>query len=105
MTRGYASGGFAVRVGSRGAGFSRFLWLAGGEGESHWQPPDPAPYCVATYRTTLETSPWKHLFGKRPDGIMRSGLRRRTRLPCQNTHMLLVLSFGSRLVRQTGSGR
>ena len=46
MTRGYASGGFAVRVGSRGAGFSRFLWLAGGEGESHWQPPDPVPYCV-----------------------------------------------------------
>ena len=74
MTRGYASGGFAVRVGSRGAGFSRFLWLAGGEGESHWQPPDPAPYCVTTCRTTLETSPWKHLFGKRPDSIMRSGL-------------------------------
>jgi hypothetical protein len=48
MTRGYSSGGFAVRVGSRGAGFSRFLWLAGGEGESHWQPPDPVPYCTKT---------------------------------------------------------
>jgi hypothetical protein len=27
---------------SRGAGFSRFPWLVGGEGESHWQPSDPA---------------------------------------------------------------
>ena len=26
----------------RGAGFSRFPWLAGSEGESHWQLPDSA---------------------------------------------------------------
>ncbi|HEX4031286.1 MAG TPA: PPK2 family polyphosphate kinase [Terracidiphilus sp.] len=28
--------------GGRGAGFSRFPWLTGDEGESHWQSPDPA---------------------------------------------------------------
>jgi hypothetical protein len=37
-----AQGGLTFEKWSRGAGFSRFPWLVDGEGESHWQPSNPA---------------------------------------------------------------
>src|SRR5208283_975315 len=43
--------GDPLRIWGRGAGFPRFLWLTGREGESHWHRLDPASYPPAHPRS------------------------------------------------------
>jgi hypothetical protein len=40
--------GMRFTAGGRGAGFSRFPWLTGREGELHWHRPDPASFTLYT---------------------------------------------------------
>jgi hypothetical protein len=44
----------------RGARFSRFLWLTGREGESHWHRPDPAPLILLPIKQSSSCSTLIH---------------------------------------------